>query len=257
LGLDETPWTKEYGKIHPDVYKMLERAEQAGRDPGGYKGVAYVQVHLRHRQSGRADSAENKAAIRRLQRQVLSRLTALEFHTEYLFETQPGILGYVNRQGLEKLKADPDVVAVCLDHKPFPRRRLPVFKVDLPPLRSGDPATQPARGRFLGSGGKVEVEVHQALGLYDRVFVHVGLRAPDAGDPGSASWRRGMLAAGARVLASLTADDFHLTSRATSCLHGWINRKGLAKLARHKNVKRVTMEAEVLRLPAWWNRKRP
>jgi len=171
LGLSEIKWTRDYGKVHPDVYEMLQRDERPWPRPVGYEGTVYVQVQLKHKQKGKADSAENKAAIKRLQSRVLSQLTAAEFYVEYPFQTLPGILGYANRAGLEKLKTNADVVAICLDDKPFPRRPEHVFKVDLPPLKPGDPAIQAARGRR----GKVEVEVYQALGLHERVFVLVNL----------------------------------------------------------------------------------
>lgn len=113
LGLDATSWTTEHGKLHPGVYRLLEKAEEtlerARRtgdpflDPVGRAGTVYVQVHLRHEQQGKADSPENKAAIRALQSKVLSQLSAADFYVEYLFQTHPGILAYVNRAGLEKL----------------------------------------------------------------------------------------------------------------------------------------------------------
>ncbi|HUU98896.1 MAG TPA: hypothetical protein VM487_24455, partial [Phycisphaerae bacterium] len=121
LGLDETPWADEHGKVHPAVYRALEKAEKtlekAERtkdpwlDPVGFGGTVYVQVQLNHEQKGKADSAENKAAIKQLQSRVLSQLTAAEFYVEYPFQTLPGILGYANRAGLEKLKTNADVVA--------------------------------------------------------------------------------------------------------------------------------------------------
>ena len=152
LGLDDIGWTTQYGKVHPDVYKALERSERI--DPNwdlqGLLGSVFVQVQLKHEQKGRADSPENKAVIKRLEEKVLSQLTAAEFFVEYPFETKPGILGRAWRSAVEKLKSNPDVVAVCLDDKPLPRRAPHVTLADLPPLAPGDPSTQPAQGALLG-----------------------------------------------------------------------------------------------------------
>ena len=247
LGLDDISWTRRYGKVHPDVYEALEKAERIGErakkarecylDMFGFAGMVYVQVQLKHEQKGRADSAENKAAVKRLQEKVLSQLTAAEFFVRYPFETLPGILGHARRSAVEKLKANANVVAVCLDDKPFPRRPEPVRKADLPPLEPGDPSTQPAQGRFWGSGGKVEAAVYQALGMHERVFVIVGLNVPDASplsDEGIAETRE----IANRVLADLTASEFWAENKG-EFLCGRVNNGGLAKLARHPDVEGV------------------
>ena len=247
LGLDDISWTRRHGKVHPDVYKALEKAERIGErakkareaylDPAGYAGMVYVQVRLKHEQKGRADSAENKAAIKQLQDKVLSQLTAAEFFVRYTFEMVPGILGHARRSAVEELGANPDVVAVCLDDKPFPRRPEPVRKADLPPLEPGDPSTQPAQGRFWGSGGKVEAAVYQALGMHERVFVIAGLNVPNASplsDEGIAETRE----IANRVLADLTASEFWAENKG-EFLCGRVNNAGLAKLARHPDVEGV------------------
>jgi len=252
LGLDETPWTKEHGKVHPHVYKALEKDERPWPRPVGYEGTVYVQVQLNHEQKGKADSAENKAAIKQLQSRVLSQLTAAQFHVEYPFQTLPGILGYVNRAGLEKLKTNADVVAICLDHKPFPRRPEHVFKVDLPPLKPGDPATQ------AGRGGKVEVEVYQALGLHERVFVLVNLVPTGSRNRLSDEHKARVKEIENRVLSALTADEFWLSSKTKSftALHGRVNKDGLKKLENHPDVDGVGMEEAPIRVPRTF-RKRP
>jgi hypothetical protein len=252
LGLDETPWTKEHGKVHSRVYKALEKDERPWPRPVGYEGTVYVQVQLKHEQKGKADSAENKAAIKQLQSRVLSQLTAAEFHVEYPLQMLPGILGYVNRAGLEKLKTNPDVVAICLDDKPFPRRPQHVFKVDLPPLKPGDPATQ------AGGGGKVEVEVYQALGLHERVFVLVNLVPTGSHDRLSEEHMARVKEIENRVLSALTADEFWLSSKTKSftALHGRVNKEGLKKLENHPDVDGVGMEDAPIRVPRTF-RKRP
>lgn len=256
LGLDETPWADERGKVHPAVYKALEKAEKTVEkfDPVGFGGTVYVQVQLKHEQKGKADSVENKAAIKQLQSRVLSRLTAAQFHVEYPFQTLPGILGYVNRAGLEKLKTNADVVAICLDHKPFPRRPEHVFKVDLPPLKPGDPATQAGQG----GGGKVEVEVYQALGLHERVFVLVNLVPTGSRNRLSDEHKARVKEIENRVLSALTADEFWLSSKTKSftSLHGRVNKEGLKKLENHPDVDGVGMEGAPIRVPRTF-RKRP
>lgn len=244
LGLNDATWTKEAEKIHPDVYRALEKDERPWPRPVGFDGTAYVQVHLRHRQKGKADSAENKAAIKQLQSKVLSSLTAAEFHVEYPFQTMPGILGYVNRAGLEKLKASAAVVGVCLDDKPLPKRPPHVFKADLPALKPGDPSTPPGEGRFWGSGGKVEVEVYQALGLHERVFVMVNLI------PTSSEAVRNTEIENT-VLSALSADEFWLQSRTASfpSLHGLVSEGALKKLENHPNVAGVGMEDAMIPVP--------
>jgi hypothetical protein len=248
LGLDNAGWTQEHGKVHPDVYKALEKAEKVRKrgwpDPVGFAGTVYVQVHLGYEQKGKRNSAENKAAIRQLQRKVLSQISAADFYVEYPFETLPGILGYVTRAGLEKLESHPDVVAVCLDQKPFPKRPPHVYAEDLPPLAPGDPSTQPAQGRFWGSGGKVEKEVYQVLGTQERVFVLVGLvHNPDRQEGGD---RKQI---GDRVLSVLTAEEFWLSSRTDHSLHGRVTRSGLQKLDEHPEVYHVRIPKFRFKVP--------
>lgn len=114
-----------------------------------------------------------------------------------------------------------------------------MFKADLPPLKPGDPATQPAQGRFLGSGGKVEVEVYQALGLHERVFVLVDVTPGSSdelpSDEVGASGRNSTH----KVLFELTSEEFWLSSKTRSSVHGLVNIEGLKKLESHPNVKRV------------------
>jgi len=271
LGLNDTGWTGRHGKVHPNVYEALDKQDElirrdpfmAGYQHGrgvGFEGAAYVQVHLKHEQKGKRDSAGNKAAIKALQSKVLSQLSAAEFYVEHPFQTLPGILGYVNRAGLEKLKANADVVAVCVDDKPFPRRPAPVFKVELPPLKPGDPATEAAQGRFWGSGGKVEREVYQALGIYERVRVTVGMRCPSEGSP---EQKPGIARdIEDRVLAAMTAHEFRLSTRTpigslgSACLTGWVNVEGLKKQENQPEVEHVGMPADWLRVPPV-SKKRP
>lgn len=258
LGLDDTTWTKQYGKAHPDVYEALKKAEEIGErakkareaylDPAGFGGKVYVQVHLKHEQKGKASSTRNKAAIKRLQTEVLSQLSAAEFYARYPLQTLPGILGYADRTALEKLKANPDAVAICLDDKPFPEQPPHVFKADLPPIKPGDPAAQVAEGRLWGSGGKVEREVFQALGIHERVFVIVILNAPRRTVPLSDEVLTENRVIENKVLSSLTADEFWLQAR-TRTLFGLVNKDGLTRLENHPEVRCVGMEDAMIPVP--------
>jgi hypothetical protein len=254
LGLNEAGWTRGDAKVHPDVYRALEKTEkvkEAWRDPIGYAGTVYVQVQLKHAQKGKADSPENKAAIKQLQDKVLSQLTAAEFYVEYAFQTLPGILAYVNRAGLEKLTANPDVVAVCLDDKPFPKRSPHVYKADLPALKPGDPSTQPAQGHFWGNGGKVEAAVYQALGLHERVFVMVKLISTASDQPLSREEAAHNKDVENAVLSSMSAAEFCLQSRTTSfpSIHGLVSKSALKKLEDHPNVEVVGMPDAMIPVP--------
>jgi hypothetical protein len=171
LGLGDMGWTKPHGKVHPDVYAALEKAEKVKEpwlDFNGFAGTVYVQVHLKHEPKGQSDSPENNDAINELQSKVLSRLGAGDFCTRYEFVAAPGILGYGTRAAIEKLKASSDVVAVHLDDTPFPRPPEVVTKDDLPPAQPGHPV-----GR-VGPGGKTEANVYRALAIHGRVCVPVG-----------------------------------------------------------------------------------
>lgn len=258
LGLMETAWTRIHGKIHPDVYAILETDDRPWPRPVGYEGTVYAEVHLRHEPKGKIDSLENQAAIHELQGRILSQLTAAEFYVEYPFRTHPGILGYVNRAGLEKLKAIPDVTAVCLDDKPFPQRPERVFKEDLPPLEPDDPSIQRAGGRFFGSGGKAEIEVWQALGLHERVFVMVQLTFTRADEPLGTELSAHISDVETRVQSVLTAHEFWVQGRTTSFprLHGLVNVEGLRKLENHPDVQRIGMQDVRYHLPHI-NQKRP
>lgn len=252
LGLDDIGWTKQYGKVHPDVYKALEKSElprEPWMDSMGYGGTVYVQVHLKHEPRGRPKSEENQAAIKQLQGKVLSTLTAAEFYTEYTFKRLPGILGRVNRAGLEKLKNNPDVVAVCLDDKPFAERPAHVFKVDLPALKPGDPSTQPAQGRFWKAGGKVEVEVYQALGMRERLPVIVTLNCAGLDGPLTNEWLARNSEVEDRVLASMTAQEFWLGARCDCLMFGLVNKEALRILENHPDVEGVGIEDAPIRVP--------
>ncbi len=257
LGVDDTGRTGQYGKVHPDVYKALDKAESVKEpwlDITGHAGTVYVQVHLRHQQSDRPGSPENKAAIKALGSKVLSQLTAAEFYVEYPFQTLPGILGYATRTGIEKLKTNPDVVAVCLDDKPFPERPQAVTKADLPPPEAGEPATQPAQGRFWGSGGKVAAEVYRALGLYERVDVIVIMQDRPAEECLEKEIGRGR-AIEEPVLGSLTAEEFWVRGRAPIgsahglFLDGRLTSAALRKLEDHAHVRAVGLPGPPIPAP--------
>jgi hypothetical protein len=207
-------------------------------------------VHLKHEQGGKTDSPENKAAIKQLQSSVLSQLTAADFHVEYAFQTVPGLLGYVKRAGLDHLKDCAEVVAVCLDDKPMPKRPPHVTKADLPALKPGDPSTQPAEGRFWGSGGKVDAAAYQAVALHGRAFVGFTVEE-NASQPDSPPEQPRQLEAESRraaqaVLSALTADEFWLQGAFSNHAGGMVNMQGLVKLQNHPGVRNVGLDSRFI-----------
>lgn len=244
LGLDDTKWTKQHGKVHPDVYAALDKAEKVTepwRDPAGLSGTAYVQVQLKYARQDKPGSAADRAAIKRLEDKLLSGLTSAEFYVEYPMQTAPGVLGYATRAGIEKLKSATDVTAICLDERPFPERPNPVTRDDLPAARAGDPATQPAQGRFWGNGGKVEADVYRALALHERVFVMVSLREATADERLADQVGKGR-AIEEPVLKALSAREFWLQYRTAirsssgPLLMGEVTKEGLEKLVARPEV---------------------
>jgi hypothetical protein len=250
LGLDDIGWTKQHGKVHPDVYAALDKTEKVTepwRDSTGLMGTVYVQVYLKHEQKGRPDSPENKAAIRELQGKVLSQLGAGDFYTRYEFIAAPGILGYASRAGVEKLRASPDLVAIRLDDKPFPRPAAPVTREDLPTPQPGEATGREASGR------KTEADVYRALALHGRVLVIVNFNFARQG-PIRQSGGQGR-AAEDRVLAVLTANDFWVLSRTavnsvnSPLLMGYVNPEGLKKLEQQPEVLGIGLEGPPIRMP--------
>ena len=251
LGLDDTSWTKQHGKVHPDVYAALEKAEQVKepwRDPVGFSGTVYVQVQLKHEPKGKADSPDNKAAIKQLETKLLSRLSAAEFYVEYPLQSQAAILGYATRQGIEKLKADADVLAVGLDSRPFPQRPDPVTKDDLPAPKPGDSA------RGGDSDARVEPDVYRALALHGRVFVRIGLAHKTVDEAREREVGRGR-AIDEAALRALTADDFWVQyrtaihSRNRPVLMGVVTREGLEKLIAQPDVDSVRLDRRTYAIP--------
>ncbi len=253
LGLDDASWTKRYGKVHPDVYAALEKAEKVREpwlDPVGFAGTVYVQVQLKQEQKGKTDSAENKAAIKQLERNVLGQVTAAQFYVVYPFQSAPAILGYASRAALEKLGSDADVVAIRLDDKAFPRHSAPVTKADLPAGKSGEPSTGPAQGRTRESGGKVETDVYRALAACERVFVIVNLKDTRTHEPLTKERDEENRNIQDWVLSALTAEEFWLTSRAPyPTVDGLVNAQGLSKLANDPAVEGVGLSAPRSRIP--------
>jgi hypothetical protein len=240
LGLPEPDWVAKYGKVHPDVRAILETGQMPwkrfkGWEPIGFEGTAYVAVYLRREKKDGETPTAMRGDVKRLQTLVLTHLLASEFYVWYEFESTPGILGFVTAAGLERLTKDPDVTAVALDDRPPPERPTPIISDDLPPATAGDPATQPAHGRFWGSGGKVEADVYRALALHHRVYVTSAIdqAAIEDEDERMPGWARQVEDA---VLSRLTANEFWvwsrtgIHSRGGPRIRGLVNAKGLQKL---------------------------
>lgn len=256
LGLSERNWT---GVVHPDVSQAFDRLKILPEDrierfkflsSQRFKGTVYVQVHLKHTAVGQADSDQNKAAIAALQRRVLTSLTAAQFHPVQKFKTSPGVIGFATPEAISKLEDNPDVVGVCLDDKPIPEQ-LPILTKDqLPPRQPGAYADEPGVAER-----EVGPEVYQALDLYGQVSILAVLESK--GDPlpqlthvrseTESRWKareRAVRELQDRVLSTLTADDFILSTRLSGSpgFGGFANREGVNKLLAHPEVKSIGME---------------
>lgn len=153
LGLNPKNWT---GVVHPDVYTRVEELprtvaslkERFKKDKDEesfvmllrveFEGTVYVQVQLKSKDA---------------QRRVLASLKASEFHAKYLFEGPAGMVGYITKEGVDKLARNPDVTGVCLDDKPIPNAGPKIIAKDsLPPPKPGDTSSeQPGvkEGKFI------------------------------------------------------------------------------------------------------------
>ena len=256
LGLNERTWT---GVVHPNVAQAFDRLKIQPEDPierfkfnsrQRFKGSIYVQVLLKHTVVGQPDSEENKAAIAAVQKRVLNSLMADEFHLMQELRESPGMIGYATREAIAKLTANPDVVGVCLDDRPV-SEPLPILTKDkLPPRSPGEYANEPGV-----VGGKAGADVYQALDLYGRVSVLV-LLEPE-GDPlpklthvrseTQSRWEAREIAVRElqdRVLSTLTADDFRLSTRlgGSPGFGGFVNREGVRKLLANPEVKGMEIE---------------
>ena len=230
IGLDEPSWTTEHGKLHPDVQATLEKDERPWPRRVGFEGSVYVDVYLRHEQRGERTSEQNKAAIKEVQRRVLSRLTAAEFSVEYQLKTSAGLVGYVSSAGLVKLKKDSDVIAVGLDDKPITKA---------PPHAIGK---RPGPGEKPGwtlADGKIEPQVYAALEKSANAYVYV-IVSLNRGVPREAAFNEKKAAARKaqqRVLSGLSADEFRVRSRSMAGgFSGYAKAEALPKLEAHPDV---------------------
>jgi hypothetical protein len=252
LGLTPHTWT---GVVHPDVYPKLDQlkatvaslkhrlVEEGDKEAWPqlrrvkFEGTVFVQVQLK-----------NKDA----QRRVLASLKATEFHPRFLFDGAPGFLGYVTKEGLDKLGKHADVVGVCLDDKPLvesgPKH---VLKNDLPPPKPGDESSEHPGVKE----GKVDPDLYRAFDLSDRVDVIITFRSdglPGLIDSPSIQESRAqgqrheqaVVQLQNRVLSNLSADDFWLWTRYLNSAgaFGWITQEGLQKLSRQPEVQRINMQ---------------
>ncbi len=236
MGVDPPTWVTEHGKVHPDVRTAIAREKETADDddayfkpgrPVGFLGMVYVAVHLKTDASA---GATQKDAIKKVQHDVLSALTAEEFSCWLRFADQPVMLGFANEAGLEKLASHEKVVAIGPDNKPLPIERPKHF----------------SKGVEKGEDGKlpkVSPGVHSLLEENDEIFVLVRIeRAVDnkaAYDEKVAeAWQ-----AQSRVLSSLLSTEFRTTSRMPAAgIDGFVTREGLRKLAEHPDVAGVGLE---------------
>lgn len=239
LGLKPKTWS---GVVDPEVYARLdrlndtiaklkekvknERDERAFRTLSfiRFEGMVYVQVQ-----------SKSEPKIPDVHHRVLGDLRASEFHALQLFKEAPGFIGYATKEGLDKLAKHPDVTGVCLDDKPLPRKA-PQTVGKHPEL--GEEPWAPS------DDDRVEPQVRAALETKadGYVFVILSLKRDV---PRGLAWAEKKEAARKtqdRVLTALTADEFQLSTRSLgSALYGYINVRGLEKIAKHPDVVAVQL----------------
>ena len=240
LGVEEPTWIKEHGKVHPDVRRALGHQKQVETNlekerhwidivdregPEAFLGYCYVVVYLEYSPRDKGGSEAHRAAIRKLQDSVLSRLTAVDFRYWLRFPEQPVIIGFVNEVGLKKLAEDKDVRAVGLDGKAYPELHEAQF------YQQGSDAVN-------GVLPKISPQVAAAMDNADEVYVWVTVRGKDAEKERTLeSFGRGRTL-NDRVLARLSAREFNVTGMddVTPHFRGWVTTAGLAKLTEDADV---------------------
>lgn len=266
IGLPPPTWTAQQ-KVDPSVHQSLEEQKrliqsnpamaefQPGR-PCGLQGMSHVAVYLKHDRRGAPNSSENQEAIRAAQSKVLAGLTAAEFALFHRFQNTAGLVGFVSEAGLDKLIANPDVVAVGIEVHSVVEDP-PMITHQSPPKRKPGEIIKPTP---IERKGKVEVAVNEALmkSADGYVFVivnltRIDLRSMDAGEEDTFKDKYlAKLAAerqlGDKVLTSLTADEFMLRTR-TYGFWGFVNAAGLAKLARHEDVESIGLDGPPVKVP--------
>lgn len=245
LGLTPHTWT---GVVHPDVYPTLERLNRTNEDLKKKNTVEAIQALFGVQLEGTV-YVELRFKDKQAQEGVLVRLNASELHVRQLFRSSAGLVGYVTKEGLDKLATDSDVVAVSLDDKPLPKEGKTIHRYDLPPAKPGEAEDEPGVAE-----GKVDPDVYRALAVSDRVRVTVSLHGADLLPPltGTASELGDRLDRRAqearklqdRVLASVGAGQFWLSSRDRGGAGFWglVNREGVEALQAHPEVKRVQLQ---------------
>jgi hypothetical protein len=251
LGLAPKTWS---GVVHPDLYERLDHLKHTvanlkakvdkQRDERAFatlsrirfEGMVYVQVQLKPPTEGED-----------VQRRVLASLKASELHDPYLFKSGAGLTAYVTKECLDTLAVHPDVLGVCLDDKPLPSRGHIVAKDTLPPAEPGEGANEPGVAEK-----KVDPGVYRALASHDRVYVLVSLLRDSVPELGGASSgartrlerrTRAVRELQARVLSTVSADDFAVTRRSTlgTGMSGYVTKAGLEKLWKHPELLRVSL----------------
>jgi len=244
LGLPEPTWVKQHGKVHPDVREILKTAQMPwvhfkGWEPDSCVGTAYVAVYLRHEQPGGREPADNRASFRESQSRVLSRLTAAQFRTVFLFTTKPAMLGYVNRDGLATLEEDADVVAIGLDESPVPT----------PPPPTDEQGLEQSTGQRSAQldtnteSSKIEPAAYEALKASKDGYICVVItltRPPTWASLANTDRDAISRDTENRVLGRLTADEFRIRYR-RGFLSGYVNAGGLVKLNKDPDVFGVTL----------------
>ena len=266
LGICTKNWN---GVVHPDVSTTIERQEttiaglkkrlSAGRDREAFdamnrfrfEGMVYVQVHLKLDSNTQSEAKGKLESVQRTQQDVLRSMTAADFHVQYLFESQPAILGYADRSAIEILSKSPLVSGVCLDPLPIPDYPPHPTKEDVAQSAGKDHDAGSEAGKSPSSSGRFEAEVYKAIKSHDHVFVIVLPRDPRQSrgmGPDNIGKAR---AIEDNILDSLAANEFWTVNRSqtTSPLYprltGFINASGLAKLEKTSDVSSVSLDKTV------------
>ncbi len=249
LGLAEKDWN---GVVHPQVYRAMERLNGIVKkyenvnsveaiDVLGamrFKRTVYVQVLLKSEGEIKGGNRKGERDKVKTRQRVLSDLTAAEFHVQQVFENPAGLVGFVSREGLNKLAGHPDVAGVCLDNKPLSEPVPVLYKDQVPGGKQDEFA-----GESGFKAGRVSWEVYWGLARNDRLFVLVALRedarlasnlakSKDEKRPKLEEEKRTARLLCDQVLRELTADEFWLSSKFETkpVFGGYINRRGLEKL---------------------------
>ena len=116
-GIQPPSWNVAESKADPLIFEKIQQEEtfrkspnfneathNVGGRPGGFDEEVHVIVHLA------------PGNISEVQSTVLDTLTSADFQLEYSFQRCPAMMGWVGREGLQKLVQHDKVVAISYDN---------------------------------------------------------------------------------------------------------------------------------------------